>query len=158
MMRKQTGFTLIELVISMVIIGIGVAGILQVMTLTTARSADPMIQHQAVAIAEAYLEEILTKAYDDPDAETGTCEEGAPVASRGIYDDVNDYACITGASADVGARNQFGALIPGLGAYTVTIAVGAPAAIDGILARQINVTVTHAVLDPITITGFRTNY
>ncbi len=158
-MRKQIGVTLIELIISMVIIGIGVAGILQVMNLTTARSADPMIQHQAVAVAEAYLEEILTKAYDDPDAETGTCEEGAPPASRSVYDDVNDYACIIGANADVGARNQFGALIPGLGAYTVTVAVGAPAAMDsGILARQIDVTVTHAVLGAITITGYRTNY
>jgi MSHA pilin protein MshD len=158
MIRKQMGFTLIELVISMVIIGVGVAGILQVMEITIRHSADPMIQHQAVAIAEAYLEEILTKAYDDPDAETGTCEEGAPLASRSVYDDVNDYACITGPNADVGARNQFGALIPGLGAYTVTIAVGAPAAIDGMLAHQIDVTVTHAVLGAITITGYRTNY
>lgn len=144
MIRKQIGFTLIELIISMVIIGIGVAGILQVMTLTTAHSADPMIQHQAVAVAEAYLEEILTKSYD-PLPQTGV---------RANFDDVLDYNGLS----DSPPLNQFGAATGLPTDYTVTVVVGAPAAIDGILARQIDVTVTHAVLGAITITGFRTNY
>jgi MSHA pilin protein MshD len=143
MIRKQIGFTLIELVISMVIIGIGVAGILQVMEITTRHSADPMIQHQAVAVAEAYLEEILTKSYD-PLPQTG---------ARAIFD-VLDYNGLS----DSPPLNQFGAVVGLPGDYTVTVAVGAPAAIDGILARQIDVTVTHAVLGAITITGHRTNY
>ena len=39
-----------------VIVGIGLAGILGVINLTTRASADPLIQKQALAIAEAYLE------------------------------------------------------------------------------------------------------
>ena len=46
------------MVIAIVIIGIAVAGVLLVMNYTTAHSADPMIQTQAVAIAESYMEEI----------------------------------------------------------------------------------------------------
>jgi len=157
MTLTQRGFTFIELVISMVIIAIGVAGILKVMEVTTRHSADPMLQQQAVAIAEAYLEEILTKDFDDPTAEAGTCEEGLPAAARGIYDDVNDYGCISGANVDVGARNQFGAAIPGLGAYTVAVTV-TDTALNTIPARQIDVRVTHSNLVDITLTGYRTNY
>ena len=77
----RRGFTLVELVIAMVVISIALSGVLMVMNYTTAHSADPMIQHQAVAIAEAYLEEILLKPYADPDGVDG---EG----SRALFDDV----------------------------------------------------------------------
>jgi MSHA pilin protein MshD len=157
MKLTQRGFTFIELVISMVIIAIGVAGILKVMEVTTRHSADPMIQHQAVAIAEAYLEEILTKDFDDPTAESGGCEEGQPGVARGVYDDVNDYGCISGANVDVGAHNQFGAAIPGLGAYTIAVAV-TDTALNTIPAKRIDVRVTHSNLVDITLTGYRTNY
>ncbi len=157
MRPEQRGATLIELVISMVIIGIAVVGVLKVMEVTTRHSADPMIQHQAVAIAEAYLEEILTKEFDDPEAETGTCEEGLPSAARGVYDDVNDYGCISGANADVGARDQFGTPISGLGAYTVEVTVTATP-LDTIASKRIEVRVTHSNLVDITLTGYRTNY
>jgi MSHA pilin protein MshD len=147
MIRKQTGFTLIELVISMVIIGIGVAGILQVMTLTTAHSADPMIQHQAVAVAEAYLEEILTKSYADPDG-----NEAGEV--RTTFDDIDDYHGL----GDSPPVNQFGVATGLPAAYTVTVTVLPEANIDTVPARQIDVTVTHTTLGAITITGYRTNY
>jgi len=60
--RRHAGLTLIELVISIVVIAFAVTGILLVMNKTTAHSADPLIQDQAVAIGEAYLEEILGKS------------------------------------------------------------------------------------------------
>ena len=62
----------------------GVTGILSVMNLTTAKSADPMITTQAHAIAQSYLEEILLRDYDDPD---GT-EFGE---TRATFDDVDDF-------------------------------------------------------------------
>jgi MSHA pilin protein MshD len=64
--RQQRGVTLIELILSMVIISIAVTGVLSVMNLTVKHSADPVVEHQAIAIAEAYLEEILLQAYTDP--------------------------------------------------------------------------------------------
>jgi prepilin-type N-terminal cleavage/methylation domain len=143
MMHSQRGVTLIELVISMVIIGIAVVGILKVMEVTTRHSADPMIQHQAVAVAEAYLEEILTKSY--------SVQPGS--GSRDNFDDVADYDGLT----DSPPTDQNGNAI-GLIGYTVTVDVGAPAALDGVMARRIDVTVTHSTLVDITLTGYRTSY
>ncbi|HYD78410.1 MAG TPA: type II secretion system protein [Paucimonas sp.] len=66
---RQDGLSLIELVMFIVIVGIGVAGILLVMDITTRSSADPMIRKQSLAIAESLLEEIelMPFTYCDPD-------------------------------------------------------------------------------------------
>jgi MSHA pilin protein MshD len=119
------------------------------------KSADPMIDQQAISIAQAYLEEILLKPYSDPDGgETGSCEE----ASRVQYDDVADYDCVNDTA---GALDQFGNSLAGLGAYNVAVSVtatniGAPA----VAARRIDVTVTHDAYSSLnmTLTGYRTAY
>ena len=54
----QRGVTLIELVTSTVVVSIAVVGLLQIFTRTTASSADPQLRKQALAIAEAMLDEI----------------------------------------------------------------------------------------------------
>ncbi|PVX37013.1 MSHA pilin protein MshD [Janthinobacterium sp. 78] len=54
----QRGVTLIELVIFIVVVSIAVVGLLQIFTHTTASSADPQLRKQALAIAEAMLDEI----------------------------------------------------------------------------------------------------
>ena len=143
MKNYQRGATLIELVISIVIIAVGVAGILKVMELTTRHSADPMIQHQAVAVAEAYLEEILTKSYAiQPQS-----------GSRANFDDVRDYDGLSNNPP----KNQFGAAIA-LADYTVTVNVNGPAALDGVNALEVAVHVTYGTLADVTLTGYRTEY
>jgi MSHA pilin protein MshD len=115
-----------------------------------------MIRQQAIIIAQAYLEEIMLKPYNDPNGgETGSCEEGA--GNRIQYDDVADYNCV---NDNAGAIDQFGNSLAGLGAYNVTVAVadanmGAPA----VPARRVDVTVTHDTMPiNIAITGYRTSY
>ena len=148
-MRRQAGTTLIELVIAIVIISIAVSAILMVFSMNVGYSADPMIRYQAVAIAEAYLEEISLKAFADPGGGDGE-------ASRDLYDDVDDYHGLV----NVGARNQFDAALPGLGDYTVSVtvtqsALPSIAAIDNYL---INVTVTHAANINFTLSAYRPNF
>lgn len=140
------GVTLVELVIAMMVISIALGGVLLVMNYTTARSADPLLQRQAVAIAEAYLEEILLKPYADPDGVDG---EG----SRALYDDVDDYDGLT----DSGARDQSSAAIAGLANYTVNVSVQ-PATVNGVAMLRAQVTVDMPGGGSLTLAGYRANY
>ena len=156
----QSGFSLIELVISIVIIGIAVAGILNVMNVTTQHSADPMIQHQALAIAEAYLEEIELKAFCDPtlNPSPGVCTNVCPAAeaARDLYDNVCDYNGLS----DSGAQDQTGTAITGLEPYAVDVTV-IPEALSGIAASdslRIDVRVQNGNLVNLTLSGYRTFY
>lgn len=110
--RRQRGLTLIELIMFIVIVGAALAGVLSVLNLTTRSSADPMIRKQALAVAEAILEEVMLQPFtwcdpDDPQAATATgnavgatgCTSAATVEgmgpeageARGSFDNVNDY-------------------------------------------------------------------
>lgn len=75
--RTSRGLSLVELIVSIAIIGAGVAGILVVLNTAVRGSVDPLVQKQALAIAEALLEEIQLMPFtycdpDDPQAETAT--------------------------------------------------------------------------------------
>lgn len=149
--KCQRGLTLVELIVSMVIISIALGGVLMVMNFTTSHSADPMIQHQAVAIAEAYMEEIVLHPYNNPIG-------GYSGTNRGLFDDISDYNGLT----DAGATNQNGDAIAGLESYTVSVIVDDPASFgptaNTVLARQISVRVQRGNEVDLIITGYRTDY
>lgn len=115
--RRHAGFTLIELVIFIIIVSVGLAGILAVFNATVRGSADPMIRKQMLAIAEALLEEVAMNpfTYCDPDdaaAATATSTAGCTTAeglgpeaeTRGSattpFDNVNDYYVAGGLDLD----------------------------------------------------------
>jgi len=150
--RTQHGTTLIELIISIVVIGIALSGILLVMNQNIGTSSNPVIQHQAIAIAEAYLEEIIEKPFVDPQAPDGE-------ANRSQYDDIDDYNAIV---AQV-PRDQNGNAIAGLGNYSVTVnvvneAVG-PAGNQALSAEsfRITVSVSTPVNSTVQLSSYRTN-
>ena len=138
----QRGLTLVELLIAMVVVSVALTGVLLVMNYTTRTSVDPMVRQQALAIAEAYLEEILPKEFSDPD---GT-EVGE---TRSLFDDVDDYHGLN----DVGARDQNDVAIPELAAYTVQVSVQ-PATVNGVAMLRVAVTVTSGG-ESILLTGYR---
>lgn len=149
-MQRQSGTTLIELVIAIVIISISVSAILMALSTSLAQSADPMIRHQAVSLAEAYLEEIALKPFADPDGVDGE-------ASRDLFDDVDDYNGLV----DVGARDQFNNALTDLEDYTVTVAVTASSALPSIASTDlflISVTITHAAQIDFTVSAYRANF
>jgi MSHA pilin protein MshD len=145
------GTTLVELIVSIVIISVALSGVLIVIVRNTSASADPMIWHQATAIAEAYLEEILTKEFTDP-----TLPEGGE--SRATFDDVFDYNGLN----DSPPRDQNGTAIAALAGYTVNVEViSEPLGTPAILAAnvwRVTVTVTPPTGGAISISGYRTNY
>lgn len=64
--RGQAGLTLIELIVFIVVVSLGLAGVLSVLNITVLKSADPLVSKQALAVADALLEEIMLKDYCDP--------------------------------------------------------------------------------------------
>ena len=152
-MRRQRGMTLVELVIAIVIVGIAAAALYTAMATITSRSADPMLRQQRLAIAEAYLEEILDADFLDPTSHT-QCPP--PPAARADFDNVCDYAGLD----DAGARGADGALIAGLQDYQVSVAV-TPQAFNGLSAAaalQVVVTVEAPDGQTLTLSGWRTCY
>lgn len=51
--RRLGGFTLIETIVFLLVVGIGVAGLLSAMSTAIRFSADPLPQKQALALAES---------------------------------------------------------------------------------------------------------
>ena len=144
-----TGFTLLEVLVTIVVLAMAGSALVSVYTNLIARSADPIIQEQALAIAEAYMEEIRLKPFNDPDGVDG---EG----SRALYDDVDDYNGLI----DVGATDQTGTAVGGLNDYTVDVDVTgvALATIGAANSLRIDIEVSHPAINPIRLKSFRVNY
>ena len=146
-------------------------------------STDPMIQKQALAIAEAMLEEVQLQpfTYCDPnDANAATalsaagCTGGAGGANdenklplgpeagetrtgATPFDNVSDY---NGFSMGPGITDLSGTVLPDLGAYSASVAVanqalGAVPSADGLL---ISVTVTGPSNTTVVLHGYRVRY
>ena len=148
--KFQLGVTLVELLISIVIVAVAASAVLGMLAMTSQSSADPMIRRQAVSIAEAYLEEILLKPFLDPDGVDGE-------AARINFDDVDDYNGLT----DAGARDQFGNPLGPLAAYTVSVTVSTSAALAPIPSAdtlRVDVNVVWETAVNFTLSGYRTRF
>jgi len=178
--RRQGGLTLIELLVFIVIIGIGLAGILGVLDFTLKNSANPLIVKQQIAIAESLLEEVRSKAltYCDPDdanLETATSAAGCASAAQGLgpstgedrysstqpFDHVGDYHGF----AMNGIRPPHdNTVIAALANYSARVAiseVGSTAPLSVGIAGdvlKIDVTVSAPGQPDLTLTGYRYRY
>jgi len=158
--KRSSGFTLIEMVIAMVVIGVGLTGVLSAFNAVVRSSADPMIHKQMLAVAEEMMEEILLKPYTDPEGDAAPVNAaavcGAAGAIRSAFDDVADYA----GYATTGVCDIDGAAVAGLADYGVSVAVDAAATLGALGAgsvMRVTVTVTRGT-ESIGLTGWRTNY
>jgi MSHA pilin protein MshD len=142
----QSGATLVELIITIIIISVALTGILAVVNLSVQHSADPLLQRQAISIAESYLEEIMLLPTLDPDGS----ESGE---NRATFDDINDYHALM----DTGAKDQSNTAIVGLENYTVSIEIS-DITLSGTSMKQIDVSVQRPGTDTITLTGYRASY
>ena len=150
MSNKLTrGFTLVEMIIAMVIIGVALAGVLSVLSRASVASTDPMVVKQMSAIAEGMMDEILLKPFAAPGVAANKCD-------RTDFDDIGDY---NGYEQDACAVNGD----PGPAGYRVKVTV---AQVDGGLTAAglaksdtatITVQVTHGK-ENFTLVGWRTNF
>lgn len=175
---RQAGLTLIELVVFIVIIAVGVAGITGVYNTVVRRSADPMARKQALAIAESLLLEIEQQAFTwcDPQDDNVTIAANAagcsnpvdnqtilgptPGEARGLaanpFDNVGDYAGYAAPATDILGF----AAVAGYGVAVAIAPVGGTGSFAGIPADallSITVTVVGAG-QTVTLVGYRARY
>jgi MSHA pilin protein MshD len=146
--RACRGISLPELILFIVVVGVGLAGVLTVFTSTVSRSSDPLPRKQALAVAESLIEEISLKNYSNP---TG----GYAGANRQAFDDVGDYVGYT--STGIIAADGVTAL-PGLASYNVSAVTVAVTTLNGVPAKLITVTVGAPDGQSYSLSAYRTNY
>jgi MSHA pilin protein MshD len=146
------GFTLVELIIFIVVVSVGLAGILAVMSTTVRSSADPLVRKQVMTLADSTLEEILQKEYSDPDGVQGG------ESTRASMDDVDDFH--SKSQTLFNSTSGAGGWPASLDSYQLQITVAPDTSQVGTVARpakQITVVVSKGT-ESITITGFRAKY
>lgn len=99
---RQSGLTLIEMVITIVILAISLIAITSIVSSGVGRSADTTLELRSAALAQSYLDEILGKRFDENSAPRGIppCRTNCTLSAsfgpdggetRAQYDDVDDY-------------------------------------------------------------------
>jgi MSHA pilin protein MshD len=177
--RAEQGLSLIELTIFIVVVSIAATGVMLVMNLNTRHSVDPQLQKQALAIAEALLEEVELMPFTacDPDG-ADTCAKPEAIGPEAAYanqpdpeargsatapfDNVNDYHGFTLAGGGTDLGNSANTVVPA--GYSASVAVtpdGAFGPSDSLLPSdkvlRIAVTVSYAG-GSVVVEGYRTQY
>jgi len=182
----ERGFSLVEVVITIVIIAIALTAAIAGWGTIARHSADVMWQTKVSYLGQAYLEEILSRRYDEetplggsppcnpcsPEAQFGI-NAGTPITSkdgesRTEFDDVDDYHGLT--ENAVGLFNELASLTPGgiqsYEGYQVSVEVtyvGSSyfSGSDSELVKQVIVTVTppaNTGQSPVVFSALRGNY
>lgn len=146
--RSEVGFTLIEMIVAIVILGVGLAGVAVTFSVAIGRSADPVINQQLLSIAEELIEEVQLKPY-------AASANAAPAGcARDTYNDVADY---NGYTTSGQICTVDGVAVSALTGYSVSIGV-ATATLSGVAAaKRITVTVTRGS-QSLTLVGWRTDF
>jgi len=159
----QRGATLVELVMTIVIISVAIAGVVGAFALISGRSADPLNQTRAVELAQLYMDEIITKKYDDSTPQggfpkyTGGCNIGPDSSEvRGSFDDVDDYHNTT----DSPPRTVDGP-VNGYDGFTVAVEVacaGGEVDLPGPEAKRIDLLITAPGGQSFSFSAYRANF
>lgn len=178
---RQRGVSLIELVVFIVVLGVGMAGMAALYSQLTRASVDPVVRKQVVAIAVSLMEEIELHpfTYCDPDdalvftetSETG-CTSAAMRESGTIGPEAGETRYATPRFDNVSDYNGFsmsgivdinGIAVAGLAAYSASVTIvdaGAelPSAVPNTAALRIQVTVSGPAGVAVTLQGYRVRY
>ena len=101
--RRSHGLTLIELIVFIIIVSTALAGVLTVLNVTVTGSADPLTRKQALAIAEAILEEVSLQPFS-------WCDPDVPQAATAASNAVGpiDIGCSAAAAVEAIGAETFG--------------------------------------------------
>lgn len=173
---RQSGVSLVELIVFIVIVSVGVIGLVSVMNPLVRYSADPMETKQFLAIAESLLNEVLHQPYtwcDPDDAAASTAQSyagcanpqnaSAPTPGETRYgtapgtafDNVADYGGFSKANIDdASGGNAMTGYTASVAVATVGTALGLA---DDTAALSVSVTVSRNG-HSFSLTGYRFRY
>jgi MSHA pilin protein MshD len=108
---RQNGVTLIELIITIVVIGIAMSGLISALSTGIVNSSTPLWESKALELSQAYLDEIQAMRFDEDTATGGGQMDNASVSctaaafddseARALFDDVDDYHDLTDAPPEL---------------------------------------------------------
>ena len=128
---------MIELIMFIIIIGIAVAGVLKVMTMSSKNSVDPQLRAQALAIADGLLEEVMLARFtycdpQDPAVDTATSTASCTTMVENVgpeagnlrpYDNINDYVSAFGVEQAIAISDVNGVLLDNLAPYSAFLTI-----------------------------------
>lgn len=89
----ERGMTLMDVALAVLVLGLALPPVTSLFRGVAKQSVDDTYQTEAVILADALMEEIASKAYEDPDLGAGSF--GREELLRGDFDDVDDYDGLT---------------------------------------------------------------
>ena len=127
MYSNAKGFTMVELVVTVVIMSVAVLGLSMSLGFGLRHQSDGIWQIKSVALAQAYLEEVTARSFDEntpvgglPACNSATCSAiSNDGETRSLYDDVDDYDGVD----DLPPLDMNGAVRAGYTGYRVQVAV-----------------------------------
>lgn len=180
---KQAGFTLIELIVGVVVLGIALLMISSILGPMYVRSSEPWHQVRAAELGHSLMNEILARSFDENSSrgttllrcgETGavSCIAAIPAcpamgissateeASRDLYDDVDDFHCFRGDGAAVSnILNE--SLADSYRNYQVEVFVsyaGADVGLPNQSAKRVDIRVILPAGDSIAFSSYKGNW
>lgn len=93
-MNSLRGFSLIETVIFILVVSIGLAGIVSLFVQNTKSSAAPFVRERTAAIANAYMDEIMGKRFDENTPVGGGCVETGSNSCSNYCAALSDVDCV----------------------------------------------------------------
>jgi MSHA pilin protein MshD len=165
--QRQKGVTLVELVISIVIISIAMVAVLNSFSVSISQSADPLWRNKTLKLAQFYLDEILSKPYDEstplggiPHVANPSCAALGPDGSesRATYDDVDDYDGLV----DAPPVSLVGSIDSSYDQYSVSVTVSCDgsnvSASGNNHAKKVLVVITSPGQSPVSFATYKGNY
>ncbi len=157
----QQGVTLVELVITIVVLGIALVAIVSAISNSVSRGSNILLQDRMIELSQAYMDEILGKRFDDATPMGGfppvtACNIATEEADRADYDDVDDYDGISEAPT-----SQTSASFADYTDYNVTVSVsceGDEVAVTNSRAKRVTLVITDPRGQSITFSAYKGNY
>lgn len=182
-MLNSRGFTLLELVIGFVVLGLVLAGFSALLVPNQQQSVQTWQQVRAAELAQSLLNEIMARSFDEQSDRSGTglrcgesgassclasfaaCPASGMTASteeavRSAYDDVDDYHCLRGDASSF--SDMLGAsLAQDYAGYQIAVQVsyaGSSVGVGNTLMKRITLVVTTPTNLTLQFDAFKGNW